>query len=240
MRSLLMILSLVGELHTLSSAQNCRRFFAFCILCRELLVSNIVHSFFEEPEEEKNYDSFRHLSARVVLNLVSTTRCKMSTEKIRVNCQIGHVIISGCGDGGVSLELDSAVSGPSVQMDREESRLIASTLFEKSFECESLASHPFSRVPMQLLTIQATQVAPHRCEQQHEGAFVYCFLKDQTEENARYIVEGMLNREGWKIEAIDRQDFVCRDLFLETDLLEFYDQALVEGESFLFHIYDEE
>jgi hypothetical protein len=69
------------------------------------------------------------------------------------------------------------------------------------------------------------------------GAYINCWVKAQSEEEASKSVSAMIRERGWKIVSIEEE---CREvteaLYAEhEESREYYDQAAVEGECYVFH-----
>ena len=91
---------------------------------------------------------------------------------------------------------------------------------------------------MYLLTYHV-QPNPHNPE--HEeigGAYVNCYIEADTFEEADFIAKGDLEKNQWRILELDDARIVSREDYADEDEdLEFYQQALIDKEVFVFHMY---
>ena len=67
-------------------------------------------------------------------------------------------------------------------------------------------------------------------------AEVHCWIKDQTQRNALHIAAGWIAEHGWVIGEVIEQRPVTRADFADTDYLQYFEQALIDSEVFLYEI----
>jgi hypothetical protein len=70
-------------------------------------------------------------------------------------------------------------------------------------------------------------------------AEVHCWIKDQTQRNAMHIAAGWVAEHGWVIGELLEQRPVSRIDFANTEYLQYFEQALIDGEVFLYEIEEE-
>ncbi len=99
---------------------------------------------------------------------------------------------------------------------------------------------PQTRLPMQYLQIEAVTDNSDSPEEQAEQGIVHCWIRDQSPDNAVYIAVGWISSEGWDVLQILEHKPVSATDFQDSDLLEYYEQALVDNEVFVFEIVDED
>jgi hypothetical protein len=133
----------------------------------------------------------------------------------------------------------------------------AQTLASRLLENAALANgddpieNDWVRIPMQYLRVFAERLpfsletpdddaqrvpAPNSDEPDGHTAEVHCWIKDQTQSNAMHIAAGCVAEHGWMITEVLEHEVVSRTDFAETDLLPYYEQALVDSEVFLYEI----
>ncbi len=97
------------------------------------------------------------------------------------------------------------------------------------------------RIPMQYLQIEAsTENTDDPKAEGSQTGIVHCFIRDQSSTNAVYIAVGWVSSEGWDVLQIIENASVTATDFADTDLLQYYEQALVDDEVFVFEEVDEE
>jgi hypothetical protein len=67
-------------------------------------------------------------------------------------------------------------------------------------------------------------------------AEVHCWIKDQTQRNAMHIAAGWVAEHGWVLGELLEQRAVSRRDFENTEYLQYFEQALIDGEVFLYEI----
>ncbi|MCX7666973.1 MAG: hypothetical protein N2112_15680 [Gemmataceae bacterium] len=97
---------------------------------------------------------------------------------------------------------------------------------------------PERRLPMQYLQIEAVTDNSETPEEEAEQGIVHCWIRDQSPTNAVYIAVGWISSEGWDVLQIIENKPVTASDFQETDLLPYYEQALVDNEVFVFEVVD--
>jgi hypothetical protein len=130
----------------------------------------------------------------------------------------------------------------------------AQELASRIFEASALASgedpeeRDWVRVPMQYV-----RVAAERLEFEVEGlpsepneddadmgdaktAEVHCWIKDQTQRNAMHVAAGWIAEHGWVVSEVIEQRPVTRGDFADTEYLQYFEQALIDSEVFLYEI----
>jgi hypothetical protein len=89
---------------------------------------------------------------------------------------------------------------------------------------------------MQHLVIDAAPDPTFAHDEQVGGAFVACWIKDQTRKNALFVAKGWIEENGWVVLAVDQQQSVSADDFPEgAQGKEYFEQALIDEEVFVFH-----
>jgi hypothetical protein len=68
------------------------------------------------------------------------------------------------------------------------------------------------------------------------AAEVHCWIKDQTQRNAMHIAAGWIAEHGWVLGELLEQRSVTRADFQNTEYLQYFEQALIDGEVFLYEI----
>ncbi|AQA18791.1 hypothetical protein BST95_11625 [Halioglobus japonicus] len=75
---------------------------------------------------------------------------------------------------------------------------------------------------------------------QYGGAYVNCWINQampkSAEEQARLDIES----HGWAIRTLEEKSLVAREDYAESDNLEYYEQALIDGEVYVFHTFPPE
>jgi hypothetical protein len=67
-------------------------------------------------------------------------------------------------------------------------------------------------------------------------AEVHCWIAGQTQRNAMHIAAGWVAEHGWVIGEVIEQRAAARADFENTEYLQYFEQALVDGEVFLYEI----
>jgi hypothetical protein len=141
-----------------------------------------------------------------------------------------------------------------VALTADEAQELASRLFEASALAtgENPEENDWVRLPMQYLRAAAERLdfevegqpgAPPVVADTGEAgldgatdAEVHCWIKDQTQRNAMHIAAGWVAEHGWMIGELIEQRRVSRADFADTEYLQYFEQALIDGEVFLYEI----
>ena len=92
---------------------------------------------------------------------------------------------------------------------------------------------------MQLIAIHAKQNSDYPHEKQYAGAYIDCYIKDQTEKNALYIAKGWIAESGWDVLTVEEQREISEEDYApESEGRDFVRQALTDEEVFVYHIYE--
>ncbi len=135
-----------------------------------------------------------------------------------------------------------------VTLTADEALELASRVFEASMMAggEDPAENDWVRIPMQYV-----RVAAERMELNIEGeeppaedsemgdatdAEVHCWIKDQTLRNAMHIAAGSIAEHGWAVLEVIEQRPVRREDFTDTEYLQYFEQALIDSEVFLYEL----
>ncbi|MEM6756943.1 MAG: hypothetical protein AAF586_07235 [Planctomycetota bacterium] len=81
------------------------------------------------------------------------------------------------------------------------------------------------------------EVEPTEARSQQEndaGAFVNCFIAQQDVDQARRLARQVIEDAGWVIVECDAEKLISRD-DVSSDAVEYFDQALIDQEVFVFH-----
>ena len=103
-------------------------------------------------------------------------------------------------------------------------------------ECET-----HERNPMQFLMFEGEQDPSFPHKEEFGGAFINCWIKNQTSQNAIYVSKGWIEKSGWKIKQIEDHKIVTeQDYENGEDGREYFEQALIDEEVFVFHTFSKE
>ncbi|MCB9173473.1 MAG: hypothetical protein H6589_02600 [Flavobacteriales bacterium] len=73
------------------------------------------------------------------------------------------------------------------------------------------------------------------------GAFVNCFIEADSFDEANLIARGGIEMNDWRIIELEEFKTITYDDFLDdSDKREYYEQALIDKEVFVFHTYPNE
>ena len=73
------------------------------------------------------------------------------------------------------------------------------------------------------------------------GAFVNCWVKSDSEREAERVAVEAIRNDGWYIQSLHDCFIAEKDRYAgDPEILELYEQAEVEGESYLFNIWPPE
>jgi hypothetical protein len=138
-----------------------------------------------------------------------------------------------------------------VTLTADETLELASRLFEASMLAsgEDPEENDWVRVPMQYVRVAAERmeisigdepapVDPEMGKATH--AEVHCWIKDQTLRNAMHVVTGSMAEHGWAAIEVIEQHAVTRADFADTEYLQYFEQALLESEVFLYELEEPE
>ncbi len=151
--------------------------------------------------------------------------------------QDGAKVTLKAPDGGTTLTSDEAQE-------------LASRIFEAAARAggEDPVENDWVRLPMQYLRLAAERLdftpegdenkvpAPNSDEPEGRNAEVHCWIKDQTQSNAMHIAAGCVAEHGWFIQEVVEHESVSRTDFADTDYLQYFEQALIDSEVFLYEI----
>jgi len=92
---------------------------------------------------------------------------------------------------------------------------------------------PHDRIPMQYLIIDAVPDPTFEHKEDHAGATVGCWIKEQTTKNAYHISRGWIEENGWVVLNLDEQYPITEQAYEdEPDGKEYFEQAQIDGEVF--------
>jgi len=96
----------------------------------------------------------------------------------------------------------------------------------------------YDKIPMQYLIFDAVPDLTVDHEEGYAGASVGCWIKDQTPKNAYLIARGLIQDHGWVVLGLDEQyRITAEDYDDKPEGKEFFEQALLDNEVFVFHTY---
>lgn len=125
-----------------------------------------------------------------------------------------------------------------VMLSSDEAQELASRIFEMAARAngEDPEEHDWKRLPMQYLhlAIEALPADGGEKDDELETGAVRCWIKDQTQRNARHVAAGWIAENGWGVIEEFEQRVVSRADFADTDFLRYYEQALIDDEVFVF------
>ena len=94
---------------------------------------------------------------------------------------------------------------------------------------------------MQLIQVHAKQNPGFAHEKPYAGAYVDCYIKDQTQRNALHIAKGWIADNGWEPLAVEEQREISeKDYPQSSEGREYVQQALTDEEVFVFYVYERE
>jgi hypothetical protein len=138
-----------------------------------------------------------------------------------------------------------------VTLSADEAQELASRVFEAAMLSRGEDASEYRRVPMQYLRVAAERMdlggegeggdAPPEDPEMGDAtsAEVHCWIKDQTAANAMHITAGAIAEHGWMVLEVLEQKPVTRADF-DGEYLQYFEQALVESELFLYETEDTE
>ena len=137
--------------------------------------------------------------------------------------------------GVVSLKMGSSTR----TVTPDEARVVASAIHEAA----NVASYTEDERPewyrrfMQHLVLEIC-THPDLIDEGHtqQAGKVYCWVRDQTQTNAFHISTGWANDAGWIVTRVLEHRDVIRDVFDLSDHVNYYDQALIDGQVFFYEV----
>jgi hypothetical protein len=97
----------------------------------------------------------------------------------------------------------------------------------------------WTRIPMQLIQIEARQTPGYPHEKRYAGACIDCYIKDQTATNALHIAKGWIADNGWDVVAVEEQREIAEEDYAEdSEGREYVRQALTDEEVFVYYVYE--
>ncbi|MFC2173174.1 hypothetical protein ACFLU6_11160 [Acidobacteriota bacterium] len=145
---------------------------------------------------------------------------------------------------GSSIHLKAATvdhSNP-VELTADQARSVSRDLLELSISLDYSdgAAQHWQRMPMQYLRFFAEQSPSSLNDEVFGGAYVSCYIKDQTKQNAIYIAHGHIHHYGWRALRLEKHCELKREDFSDDDNSKYYDQAFIDGEVFVFDTFPKE
>lgn len=93
---------------------------------------------------------------------------------------------------------------------------------------------------MQYLVIEAIQDSSYSHVEISGGATVGCWIKDQSEKNSRFIAKSWIREQGWiPQDILEHQVITIEDYDAEPEGREYFDQAILDEEVFVFFTFPE-
>jgi len=140
-----------------------------------------------------------------------------------------------------------------VTLTADEAQELASRLFEAAMRSggEDPEENDWIRVPMQYLRVAAERMelnvdgaepAPPEDPEMGDAtsAEIHCWIKDQTLRNAMHIAAGSIAEHGWVVLEVIEQNVVTRADFTDGEYLQYFEQAILESEVFLYELEEPE
>ncbi len=177
---------------------------------------------------------------------VLNRRCPMTEEPEEARDEVevsqeGDKVVLKAPAGVVTLSVDEAQD-------------LAGRLVEASAQAMNVDpdENDWVRIPMQYIRIAAERLdtglegseapAPLGDEDIGDAKFaeVHCWIRDQTQRNAMHVAAGWIAEHGWFITEVIEQTAATRTDFAESEYLQYYEQALVDSEVFLYEIEEAE
>ena len=92
---------------------------------------------------------------------------------------------------------------------------------------------------MQLIQVHAKQNPGFAHEKPYAGAYVDCYIKDQTATNALHIAKGWIADNGWHVVTVEEQREIAEEEYAEdSEGREYVRQALTDDEVFVYYVYE--
>ena len=93
-------------------------------------------------------------------------------------------------------------------------------------------------LPMQLVMLKARQHPDFDHDEVYGGSFINCYMKDRTVDGALNDAKAWVEERGWYILNVEEHYEIDEASFDEPDGgKEYYDQALIDGQVFVFFTY---
>lgn len=137
-----------------------------------------------------------------------------------------------------------------VTLTPDEAQELASRIFEASMVSSGEDPEDIRRVPMQYLRVAAEKMdlsvegeaAPPEDPEMGNAtsAEIHCWIKDQTLRNGMHIAAGSIAEHGWAVLEVIEQNAVTRADFGDGEYLQYFEQALLESEVFLYELEEPE
>jgi hypothetical protein len=156
---------------------------------------------------------------------------------------------------GHTVTLKAPAAGATLTAD--EAQELAGRIFEAAAlaQGEDPVENDWVRLPMQYIRATAERLEFDAATEGQPGAEtpdadpdlgdakaaeVHCWIKDQTQRNAMHVAAGWVAEHGWVINEMVEQRAVTRADFADTDYLQYFEQALTDGEVFLYEIEEDD
>lgn len=95
-------------------------------------------------------------------------------------------------------------------------------------------------IPVQLVMFEVKQRPGSTHKTRYGGAIVNCYLKGRTLSQAYADAMTWVEKCGWDVISLEAQHELDRTCFEDSDSgLQYYEQALIDEEVFVFHTYPE-
>lgn len=92
------------------------------------------------------------------------------------------------------------------------------------------------KIKMQLVMLEAEQSPDFEHDELLGGAFINCYMKNRTPEQALNEAQNWVKGNGWNILKVKKQHQINKSSLKDSkDGLEYYDQTVIDGEVFVFH-----
>ena len=153
---------------------------------------------------------------------------------------------------GDKVTLKAPAGGTTLTSDQAQE--LASRIFEAAARAggDDPVENDWVRLPMQYLRLAAERLdfapegdenkvpAPNSDEPDGSTAEVHCWIKDQTQGNAMHIAAGNIAEHGWYVAEVIEHRTATRAEFADTEYLQYFEQALVDSEVFLYEIEEDD
>lgn len=153
---------------------------------------------------------------------------------------------------GAKVTLTAPPGGAALTAD--EAQELAGRLFEAAMLAngDDPGENDWVRLPMQYIRAAAERmelttgdgetVSPNADPEMGDAktAEVHCWIKDQTMRNAMHIAAGWVAEHGWYIGEVIEHETVTRADFENGEYLQYFEQALIDSEVFLYEIDEDE
>jgi hypothetical protein len=153
---------------------------------------------------------------------------------------------------GAAVKLKAPADG--VTLTADEAQELASRIVEASMLAsgQDPEESDITRIPLQYIRVAAERmefdveggppVVPNDDPEMGDAksAEVHCWIKDQTQRNAMHVAAGWIAEHGWIVLEVIEQSAVTRADFTNTEYLQYFEQALIDSEVFLYELEDTE